>query len=310
LRIVFFGTPSLSVEALKVLHGSSHEVALCVTQPDRPAGRKMRLQPPEVKLFCEERGIDCIQPDGFKSKSDRLKIESCEPDILMTAAYGRIIPERIFSIGRLPAINLHPSLLPLYRGAAPIRSALINGDQKTGVTIIRVAKELDAGDIMLQRDYPLSTEVTWGELSVELFRLGGRMLIETTELLERGECRPRAQEHNKATYVHKIGVEDRALDFTRPADQLANLIRAMLPQPPAFFTLKGKRVFVTAVAHAVEGASEPGRILAVGEDGLKVGCGEGALMLPVLKAEGKKDLAARDFANGQRLKAGDCFDNG
>jgi methionyl-tRNA formyltransferase len=311
LRIVFFGTPELSVEALRVLVGNDrHEVVLCVTQPDRPAGRNLQMRSPAVKRFCDDRGIPCTQPDGFRKKSDRLAIESFQPDLLMTASYGRMIPTRIFSIGRWNAINLHPSLLPKFRGAAPVRWTILSGEAMTGVSIISMTRELDAGDILLQRRFEIPPRSTWGELSADLFHLGGDMLLETADLLESGEAHPIPQNHEEASYASKIGSEDRALSFRATAEENTNRIRAMLPRPQAFFTLKGERVNVTEVPFLSDKKGAPGEILDVSRDGITVACSKGSLLLTGLKAEGRREMSAVEFANGRRLQTGEMFNDG
>jgi methionyl-tRNA formyltransferase len=303
VRVVFLGTPAFAVPSLEALAAAGHEILAVVAQPDRPAGRTQEIRPPATKVWAEGRGIPVLQPEKVRDGKLSAALAPLGPDLLAVAAYGRILGKDLLTLAPQGALNVHASLLPRYRGAAPIQWALAEGERETGVTIMQVDEGLDTGDILLQRALPIRPEDTSATLSDRLASLGGAALVEALDLLPAGRLVPVRQDPAKATLAPVLTREHGRLDFSLPAARLASRVRAFTPWPGAFTTLGGR---VLKVHAAVEGAGRlsPGRARAVPE-GILVGCGGGtALLLSEVQLEGKRRLPASEFLKGQPLPEG------
>jgi methionyl-tRNA formyltransferase len=301
LRIVFAGTPDFAVPCLRAAaqHG---EVVAVYTQPDRPAGRGRGLAPSPVKREAVLRGLPVLQPENFKSTGAKDALRALEPDLMVVVAYGLILPQSVLDIPMHGCWNVHASLLPRWRGAAPIQRAIEAGDAKTGLCLMQMEKGLDTGPVLLSQSLPIGAHETGGELHDRLSELGARTLADGLGLLRAGvRPVPRPQPAEGVTYAHKLDKAEARLDWSKPARELANRVRAFNPWPMAEALLDGERVRVHgAVAVPLDHDAAPGTLLAAGRDGLDVACGSGALRIRVLQREGGKAITAADYLNGRR----------
>ena len=300
MRIAFLGTPEFALPSLSALIDRGD--TLCVfTQPDRPVGRKAVLTPPPVKALALEHGIPVFQFEKIRSAQGREAMEAFYPDLCVTAAFGQLLSAKNLAIPRLGTINVHGSLLPKYRGASPIQSAIIDGCSETGVTTMMTDVGMDTGDILLTRKTPIGPDETYGELSERLAKIGADLLLETLDALEAGTLERVAQNDDEATRCPMLSRESGRIDFSRPAKAVHDLVRGTNPWPNAFAMLDGQplKLFVTRrTDEAFDGA--PGTLVV--QDGrLYVCCGEGALEILELQASGKKRMAACDFLRGKPL---------
>ena len=303
MRILFMGTPDFAVPSLEALVAAGHTVCGVFTQPDKPKNRGMKLQPPPVKVCAQAHGIPVHQPEKLRDGAALALIRELAPELIVVAAYGRILPDDILAAPEKGCINVHSSLLPRYRGAAPINWAILNGDRETGVTIMHMAHDLDAGDIILQRATPIGPDETAPELYARLAELGGGLLTEAVELLAAGTAPRAPQDHEKATLAPMLSRELSPMDFTRPAGQLHNQVRGLQPWPAAVTELGGKRckVFSTVVLEGRAGAA-PGTVLAAGKEGIDLACGgDTALRITELQPDGGKRMKAADFLRGHPI---------
>ena len=305
--LVFCGTPRFAVPTLEKLVEAGHSVPLVVTQPDRPHGRGMEVVFSPVKESATGLGIPVTQPDKTKDNAEfRQQLAALKPDAIIVVGYGRIIPQWMIDLPRFGNLNLHASLLPKYRGAAPIQWAIANGESVTGVTTMRIDAGLDTGDILLQREVAIAPEDTAETLGPKLAVLGADLMVETLRGLESGEVRPIPQDHSKATPAPILKKEDGRIGFERTAAEISNRLRGFQPWPGAYTVFRGKHLQVHR-AHPVEPAAElaPGQI--VGEGGrLVTGCGNRtALELAEVQMEGKRRMSAADFINGYRPQPGE-----
>ena len=303
VRVLFLGTPAFALPALRALAHATTLVA-AVTQPDRPAGRGRPLAAPPVATEARDLGIHLLQPERLRSGPVLEELSALRPDLLVTVAYGRIVPRALLDLPPLGAINLHPSLLPLYRGASPIQAAIADGASTTGVTIAYMTEELDAGDIVLQREVAIGPEETAGELEARLAAEGATLLVEAVGLIARGEAPRRPQDHARATYFGRLTKADGALVWTRPARDLVNLVRAMNPWPSAYAVWRG-RVLKVWRACVAEGSGPPGQVLEAGDRGITVAAGEGAVILTEVQLEGGRRMSAGTFLLGHSMRSGD-----
>ena len=303
MRILFMGTPDFAVPSLEALIAAGHDVCGVFTQPDKPKNRGMKLLPTPVKVCAQAHGIPVYQPVKLRDGSALALIRELAPELIVVAAYGRILPDDILAAPEKGCINVHSSLLPRYRGAAPINWAILNGDRETGVTIMHMAHDLDAGDIILQRATPIGPDETAPELYARLAELGGGLLTEAVELLAAGAAPRTPQENEKATLAPMLSRELSPMDFTRPAGQLHDQVRGLQPWPAAVTELGGKRckVFSTAVLEGHAGA-DPGTVLAAGKEGIDLACGgDTALRITELQPDGGKRMKAADFLRGHPI---------
>ena len=317
MLLVFCGTPSFAVPTLEKLVEAGHSVPLVVTQPDRPRGRGMEVAVSPVKDAATRLGIAVLQPDTIKNNAEfRSQLAALTPDAIIVVGYGRIIPQWMIDLPRLGNLNLHASLLPKYRGAAPIQWAIANGESLTGVTTMRIDAGLDTGDILMQREIAIGLEDTAETLGPKLASIGAGLMVETLRGLETGQVRPTPQDHAQATLAPILNKEDGRMDFSRSATHLFNRLRGFQPWPGAFTTFKGKTLQVHRAQPRQHAAKLTPAEVAVEGTRLLVGCGEGfgkdkdknagtALELIEIQVEGKRRMTAEEFINGYRPKSGD-----
>ena len=313
MRLVFCGTPAFAVPTLRALLEAGHEVALVVTQPDRAAGRGMELQVPAVKLLATERGLPVVQPERIKKNEElRARLEQIQPDAIVVVAYGRIIPEWMLSLPRLGNINLHGSLLPKYRGAAPVQWAVANGETVTGVTTMRLDAGLDTGDMLLARAVPIGEEMGAPEVFDVLSEIGSALMVETLAGLEAGSIVPVKQDHARATLAPILTREDGRVDFRHSAKMIHDRWRGFYPWPGAHTLFRGKKLILHGLKRAAfEGIAEAAEATREGEmvvDGelLMVVCGGlTTLQIDELQVEGKRRMSAAEFVRGYQVKTGE-----
>ncbi|WP_394538569.1 methionyl-tRNA formyltransferase [Lysobacter enzymogenes] len=301
MRIVFAGTPEFAVPALRAA-AQYNEVVAVYTQPDRPAGRGREMALSPVKREALLRGIPVLQPENFKPAVSRKALRALEPDLMVVVAYGLILPQSVLDIPVHGCWNLHASLLPRWRGAAPIQRAIEAGDEETGVCLMRMEKGLDTGPVLIANDTEIGANETGGQLHDRLADIGAQVLRDGLGLLRVGLVpQPYTQPEQGVTYAHKLDKAEARLDWSRPATELANKVRAFNPWPMADALLAGERVRVHgAVALPLAHGAEPGTVLLAGRDGIDVACGDGALRIRVLQREGGKAITAADYLNGRR----------
>lgn len=306
--MVFCGTPQFAVPSLQALVGESFPVELVVTQPDRPVGRGMTLSAPPVKKCALELGLPVTQPEKVKNNEEfRSQLQAIAPQAIIVVGYGRIIPQWMIDLPALGNINLHASLLPKYRGAAPIQWAIAKGETVTGVTTMRIDAGLDTGDILLQREVPISDDDTSMTLGPKLAEIGAGLLVETLIAFDRGAVLPVPQDDSQATLAPILKKEDGRVDFSRSAAEIWNRLRGFQPWPGAWTRFRGKTLNISAARPLPQGSDllEPGS-LEVECDHLYVGCGDNTtLELIEVQPEGKRKMAARDFVNGHRPSPGE-----
>ncbi|WP_414490121.1 methionyl-tRNA formyltransferase [Stenotrophomonas maltophilia] len=301
MRIVFAGTPEFAVSSLRAA-ARHHEVVAVYTQPDRPAGRGRGLAPSPVKLEAVARGIPVYQPESLKDAAAQQQLRDLQPDLMVVVAYGLILPKAVLAIPTHGCWNVHASLLPRWRGAAPIQRAIQAGDAKTGVCLMQMEAGLDTGPVLLHQELPIAATDTGGQLHDKLAELGAQVLSDGLGLLRAG-IKPiaRPQPEQGVTYAHKLDKAEARLDWAQDADALARTVRAFNPWPIAEATLAGERVRIHgAVALKADHGQAPGTVLAAGRDGIDIACGQGALRLRVLQREGGKAITAADYLNARR----------
>jgi methionyl-tRNA formyltransferase len=302
LRIVFAGTPEFAVPSLRAA-AQRNEVVAVYTQPDRPAGRGRGLQPSPVKREAIARGIPVLQPESLKSELSRDALRALKPDLVVVVAYGLLLPQKILEIPAQGCWNVHASLLPRWRGAAPIQRAIEAGDSETGVCLMQMEKGLDTGPVLLSQRLAIGDNETGGQLHERLAALGAQTLADGLGLLRAG-MRPVAkpQPATGATYAHKLDKAEAKLDWSQPAEVLARKVRAFNPWPMAEAVLAGERVRIHgAVALPLAHRAAPGSVLLAGREGIDVACGDGALRIRVLQREGGKAITAADYLNARPL---------
>lgn len=308
MRLVFCGTPDFAVPTLRAVLEAGHEIALVLTQPDRPAGRKMEVHAPPVKVVAGECGFEVLQPERIKRNEElRGRLEAIRPDAILVVAYGRIIPEWMLGLPRFGNLNLHGSLLPKYRGAAPIQWAVANGETETGVTTMRLDAGLDTGDVLLQRRVPIGPETMASELFVGLAEMGAGVMVETLRGLEDGTLRATPQDHAGATLAPILTREDGLMRLEeRTARQVYDRWRGFSPWPGAWTEFRGKRFLVHRMGVAAESGGLSAGELRFSGDALLVGAAGGtALRLDEVQTEGKARMAGVDFAQGFQVRAGE-----
>lgn len=309
MRIVFMGTGEIAVPAFTALLQSGYTVAGLVTQPDRPVGRHQVMTPPPLKPLAMSAGIPVLQPESMRSAEAVEALAALSPDIIVVMAYGQILNQAVLEIARLAIVNLHASLLPLYRGASCIQAPLARGDVKTGVTLMHVVRGLDAGDVIARAEYPLTPEATGGSVHDDLAGVAAELLMSALPSLSDGTASREAQDESQMTYVPKLLRKDGELDWKRPAAELERLIRAYSPWPGTFTTFcdaKDRRKNLKIYPHTeVSGESgAPGTVLRASAEGIVVACGEGALTLLHIQPEGGKMMSAEQFLCGCPALAG------
>jgi methionyl-tRNA formyltransferase len=317
MRVIFAGTPEFARAALESLHRAGFQIPLVLTQPDRPAGRGMKLQASPVKQFALEQGIAVAQPRSLRldgkypddAAAAKAAIEAAQADAMVVAAYGLILPQWVLDPPRLGCLNIHASLLPRWRGAAPIHRAIEAGDAETGITIMQMDAGLDTGPMLLTQRLAIEAADTTASLHDKLAPLGGRLIVEALELAACGGLRPVAQPAEGVTYAHKIEKAEAALDWSLPAAVLERKIRALDPFPGAASAIQGETIKIWGARLDPAGATAatPGTVLCVDGSGVAVACGEGVLRLTQLQRSGGKRLPVADFLRGFSLAPGMVF---
>jgi len=304
MRIIFMGTPEFAVPALAALADAGHEIAGVYTQPPRPGGRRGReLNPSPVQQAAEARGIEVRHPASLKGEEEQAAFAALEADLAVVAAYGLILPQAILDGTKLGCINIHASLLPRWRGAAPIQRAILSGDAETGVTIMQMEAGLDTGPMLLSETTPVDAK-TAGDLTDELAEMGARLIVQA--LSDREAYPPQPQPEDGVTYAKKIDKAETRLDFSLPADQVERQVRAFAPVPGAFFELEGERYKVLA-AEAAPGGGWPGQVL---DDKLTIACGRGTIRPTRIQRAGKPVMDTADMLRGKPIQAGTYLNTG
>ena len=308
MKIVFMGTPDFAAGCLKALYEAGHEITAVVTQPDRPKGRKKEPVPSAVKVLALEHQTPVLQPEKIRDPKEIERLSAYEAQLFVVAAFGQILPQQILKMPPLGCINVHASLLPKYRGAAPIQQAILDGEKETGVTIMQMAQGLDTGDILTQRRIAIAEDETGGSLFDRLMEVGAELLVETLPLLEKGEITPSPQDESRASYVKMLRKEDGRMDFSLPAEVLERRIRGLSPWPGAFCLYENKkmRILKAEVVNAKkEHSADIGQVLAVDGDGIEIACRRGSLRVLMLQPEGKKPMSSHDFLLGHKVTEGE-----
>jgi methionyl-tRNA formyltransferase len=306
VRIVFFGTPQFAVPSLEALIASRHEVVGVVSQPDKPKGRGHQLLPTPIRAAAEAHRIPVLQPLKIREESFLGRIRAFAPDLGVVVAFGRILPDPLIAIPHLGMINVHASILPKYRGAAPIQRAVLAGERQTGVTIMRIATELDAGATFAMKAVPIPSDATSGDMETALARLGTDLLIPVIDDLAAGRAVETPQNHALATFAPKVTKEEGPIDWTKPAEAIHDHIRGMQPWPLASTTIRGTRCVFrkSAVAAGVRG--NPATVIRAHGDELIVGCGnDTALRILEIQPEGRRTMSSREFLAGRALSIGE-----
>lgn len=325
MKIIFMGTPDFAVEALEALLEAGHEVTAVVTQPDKEKGRDRKVQFSPVKECALAHGLTVLQPARIKAPEAVEELKKYEADIFVVAAFGQILSKEILDMPRYGCINIHASLLPKYRGAAPIQYAILNGDDVTGVTIMQMNEGMDTGDILTMKAIPVEKNDTGGSLFEKLSVLGAELLVKTLPKIEAGEIIPVKQQEEDATHVRMLRKDMGRIDWAKDADVLERLVRGMNPWPSAYCSFRGKSLKVWAAEvsceeqkeenirtglfrHSEEKEIKPGEVLLVTKDSIYVQTGKDALVLKEVQFEGKKRMAVQDFLLGCQVKTGEFFE--
>jgi methionyl-tRNA formyltransferase len=301
MKIVFMGTPQFAVPGLKKLIDSGYDIAAVITQPDRKSGRGYKLTPSPVKQLAQQRGIKVLQFEKIRSEEGVKAVKDIAPDIIVTAAFGQILPVSILDIPPLGCINVHASLLPAYRGAAPIQWAIINGETRTGVTIMYMDPGLDTGDIISSASVDIGEHMTGGELYDVLSELGAELLVKTLKDIESGAAGRIKQDESKSSYYPPLSKELGRIDWNKPAKEIYNLVRALDPVMGTFARIGGDAIKIWS-ASVLPGSAEPGRLVfADAKRGLVVGTGEGLLRIESMQAPGTRRMSPEEFFRGRKL---------
>ena len=320
MKIIFMGTPDFAASALEKIVEAGHEITLVVTQPDKPKGRSGELQVSDVKACALKHGFPVFQPERIKLPENVAYLKNYEADIYVVAAFGQILSQEILDIPKFGCVNIHASLLPKYRGAAPIQQAIIDGEKTTGVTIMQMAAGMDTGDILLQREIPIDDNETGGGLFDKLSELGAELIVEALPKIERGELTPVMQDEKLATKCGKLSKNMGKIDFNKSAITIRNLIRGLNPWPSAYTRLDGKMLKIWSadaiddknvkeIAGNVEVLKNatPGTVSFVTKDAVGVATGKGTLVLKEVQLEGKKRMLVKDFLLGNKVEIGTSF---
>ena len=306
LRIVFMGTPEFACPTLQMLIDRGENVVAAVTQPDRPKGRGQQMQPPPVKELAEKHGIPVLQPQKVRAAEAIEMIRALAPDLIVVIAFGQILPKALLDIPRHGCINVHASLLPRYRGAAPINWCIINGETETGITTMMMDVGLDTGDMLLKKKIPIFSEDTASSLHDRLSVLGAETMSETLDLLREGKLSPEKQDDSLSCYAPMLKKEMGEIRWESSGSSIMNLVRGVTPWPGAYTKIDDKILKVHAV-RAGSSAGSPGVILAAGKDGIEAACADGSIIIEELQLEGKKRLKAAEFLSGFRIEPGSTF---
>lgn len=308
MRIIFAGTPVFAATALDALLNAGHEIILVLTQPDRPAGRGMKTAASAVKLLAQQHDLALLQPLTLKSAEIEMQLLALAADAMIVAAYGLILPESVLKIPRLGCLNIHASLLPRWRGAAPIQRAILAGDQETGITIMQMDAGLDTGAILLKRSIAITPDDTTQSLHDKLGLLGAQSIVEALVLLQQGKLSPTVQDETLACYAAKIKKTEAEIDWRQSAEQINCVVRAFNPNPGAYTYFRDVvlKIWQTRVVVG-RGVGKPGEIVVVDREGITVACGSGMLQIEIVQKPGGKKLSSADFLAGNNLQLGENF---
>lgn len=319
MKLIFMGTPDFSVGTLEALIEAGHTISLVVSQPDKPKGRGHELQPTPVKEVALKHNLPIYQPAKLRGEQAEEMIESTEADAIVVVAFGQLIPKSILQMKRYGCINVHASLLPKYRGAAPIQWAVIDGEEKSGVTIMQMDEGLDTGDMLLKKEIPLDEKETGGSLFDKLSQVGAKACVEALEKLEKGQLTPEKQGESPTAYARMLTKDMGRIDFTQSAESIERLVRGLNPWPSAYTKLNGKtlKIWSADVVKSPAGSKEslagleakekdpaPGSVAAVTKTAILVACGEGMLAITELQLEGKKRMDTAAFLRGYQVETG------
>lgn len=303
MKIIFMGTPDFAAASLEALIDSRHEIQAVVTQPDKPKGRKGELTPSPVKVIAKREGIKVYQPLKVRDEEFVKTLRAYNPDVMVVVAFGQIIPLSILEMPKYGCVNIHGSLLPKYRGAAPIQWAVLDGEKETGITTILMDEGIDTGDILLKKTIKIDADETSGSLFDKLMALGAKTILETLDELEKGSLTPTKQGESPTAYAKMLTKAMGLIDFTKPAKELDCFVRGMDPWPSAYTLLSGKTLKLWKV-RAVEGGGKAGSVIEIGKESFTIACGEGAIEVLEVQLEGKKRMSAGDFLKGSTLNIG------
>ncbi len=309
LKILFMGTPDFAECSLRALVENGQKVVGVFTQPDKQKGRGMKVQISDVKRYALEAGLDVYQPETLKDGAVQELLENLNPDIIVVVAYGKILPRYVLDYPKYGCINVHGSLLPEYRGASPIQSAVIDGKKVTGVTTMYMADGVDTGDMLMKREYEIDENANTGTVFDDLAKIGAELLLETLDGLEKGIITPVPQDETKATHAAKITKDDCATSFDETALKVHNKIRGLYPFPGAFCYHNGKllKLCESRVYGEVVSCGKAGEVVSLSKDGILVKCAEGAVLITRVKPEGKGEMNAFDLINGRKIAIGDVL---
>lgn len=308
MKIIFMGTPEFAVASLQALIDSEHDVIAVVAQPDKPKGRGRNLAPPPTKILAEQHNIAVLQPEKIRTEEFLSQLQDFSPDLICVTAYGKILPKSILDLPRHGCINVHASLLPKYRGAAPINWSIVKGETETGVTTMLMDEGMDTGDMLLKKAIRIEDEDDAGSLSEKLSQLGGSLLLETISQLQEGKLTPVKQDESEATYAPMLKKSDGEIDWGKPAQEIWNLIRGMNPWPGTFTKLENKslKIYKSKLA---DGQGSPGEVLDSDPGTLRVSTGEGTLEILELQVEGSKRMDTKSFLAGRKIEKGSVLGN-
>jgi methionyl-tRNA formyltransferase len=307
MKIVFMGTPDFASAALEALIAAGHEITAVYTQPDKPKGRGKEVQMTPVKQVALRHDIPVYQPARIKAQEEVDRLRQIPADIFVVAAFGQIVSQEILDMPKYGCVNIHASLLPEYRGAAPIQWAVIDGKEKSGVTIMQMAAGIDTGDILYQKEYKLDAKETGASLFDRLTELGAEAILEALPLIEAGKLIPIPQDEALATHAGKLTKQLGEMDFTKTAEELERLVRGLNSWPSAYTFLNGKQLKIWEAEVAREAKGDCGTILSIDKESFTIGCKEGGLRVKELQLEGKKRMSTHDFLLGVKVQVGDCL---
>ena len=302
------GTPEFSVPVLEGLIDEGYEIKAVVTQPDKKVGRKQKITKSPAKIAAEKHDLPIFQPVKLSGSDEMQKLIDMHADLIVTAAYGQFLPTKFLNSVKIAAVNVHGSLLPKYRGAAPIQRAIMNGDELTGVTIMRMNEGMDTGEMLTKVEVKIESDDNSGSLFAKMAKAGAKLLLQTLPLWQRGEITPQKQDENLATYAPMIAKEEELIDWHKSAREIGNLLRGLAPAPCGYTYFRGERLKIGACTwEAEENSAAAGEVLAVEKNGITVACGKGCLRLIQVQPAGKKMLSAWDFSNGSKIKLGEIL---
>lgn len=309
MTIIFFGSDDFALVNLERVVQAGFSVRACVTQPDRPAGRGLKLLESPIKVYARQQKIPLLQPESLKDAAVIAQLKDFAADLLVVVAYGQILPPAVLQLARLGAVNVHGSLLPKYRGAAPVNWAVINGEKETGVSVIQMNARMDAGDILWQESLMILPTDTAGTLRQRMAKLGAECLVKTILPLEKGKLRPVSQDEKQVTLAPKLTKELGRIDWKKSAVAIHNLVHGLQPRPAAYTYYQGKvlKILETEVMASAETKSSPGTVLTVGKDGVAVAAGEGTVLVKQVHPESGKPMPAKSFAAGYKISPNSRF---